>query len=251
MFIRKFLLLIFLVFLGFSLVFAEDKEKMKQAERDIQRLFPRFKVSSMVKLPINEVYEVVAEDGAVIFYSPSGYVILGDIMNLKGESFLAKIYDEMMGKILDTNDGRFFVKVSSGGYRVVAFLSPTNKESKDVYSFLKQKKNLDFYVFPLVFSEDDIKLASYIYCAKDKVSAMNEVFEGKVNVGDVKLDEACQKRAREVLGINLRVARSVMVYSESAVLIGDKRIFGYQPLEIMKALYFIGWREEDGGKGER
>jgi len=251
MFIRKFLLLIFLVFFSFSLSFAEDKEKMKQAERDIQRLFPRFKVSSMVKLPISEVYEVVAEDGAVIFYSPSGYVILGDIMNLRGESFLAKIYDEAMKRLLEVNDGRFFVKVSNGTYRVVAFLSPTNKESKDVYSFLKQKKNLDFYVFPLVFSEDDIKLASYIYCAKDRVSAMNEVFEGKVNVSDVKLDEACQKKAREVLSINLRVAKAVMAYNEVSVFIGDKRIYGYQPLDIMKALYFIGWREEDGGKGKK
>jgi hypothetical protein len=173
-------------------------------------------------------------------------VFLGDIMNLKGESFLTKMYDEALKKILDTKDGRFFVKISNGEYRVIAFLSLTNKDSKDVYKFLKEKKRLDFYVFPLSFDEDDAKLASYIYCAKDKKIALDEVFEGKIKVNDVKLDEACQKKAKEVLSINERVAKANLAYSEIVILIGDKRIFGYQPFDIMKALYLLGWREGDG-----
>jgi hypothetical protein len=223
-----------------------DKEKKKQAERNIQKLFPKFKIESMTKLPINEIYAVIADDGAVIFYSPSGYVFLGDIMNLRGESFLAKMYDEALKKILDIKDGRFFVKVSNGEYRVIAFLSLTNKDSKDVYKFLKEKKNLDFYVFPMVFDENDAKLASYIYCAKDKKIALDEIFEGKVKVSDVKLDEACQKKTKEVLDINERIAKANLAYSEVAILIGDKKIFGYQPFEIMKALYLLGWRERNG-----
>jgi protein-disulfide isomerase len=254
MFIRKFLMFLFLIFFSFSLVsvgFSEegvviDKEKKKQAERNIQRILPKFKVESMIKLPIDEIYAVVADDGAVIFYSPSGYLFFGDIINLKGESFLAKMYDGALKKILDTNDGRFFVKVSNGEYRVIAFLSLTNKNSKDVYKFLKEKKNLDFYVFPLVFSEDDVKLASYVYCAKDNRIALDEVFEEKIKVNDIKLDEACQKKTKKVLGINEKVAKANLVYSEATVLIGDKKIFGYQPFEIMKALYFLGWREGDG-----
>jgi protein-disulfide isomerase len=254
MFIKKFLMFLFLMFFSFSLVSVGvseekvviDKEKKKQAEKNIQKLLPKFKVESMTKLPINEIYAVVADDGAVIFYSPSGYVFFGDILNLKGESLLAKIYDEALKKILDTKDGRFFVKVSNGEYRVIAFLSPTNQKSKDVYKFLTEKKNLDFYVFLLVFDEDDTKLASYVYCAKDKKIALDEVFEGKVKANDVKLDEACQKKAKDALDINVKIAKTNLTYSEATILIGDKKIFGYQPFEIMKALYFLGWREGSG-----
>jgi hypothetical protein len=254
MFIKKFVIFLFLMFFSFSLVSVGlseekeiiDKEKKKQAEKNIQKLFPKFKVESMIKLPINEIYLVIADDGGVIFYSPSGYVFFGDILNLKGESVLAKIYDEALKKILNTKDGRFFVKVSNGEYRVIAFLSLANKESKDIYKFLKEKKNLDFYVFPLVYDEDDVKLASYVYCTKDKKNALDKVLEGKVKVDDIKLDKTCQKKTEEVLDINEKVAKANLAYSAATILIGDKRIFGYQPFEIMKALYFLGWREGDG-----
>ena len=254
MFVRKFFIFLFLIFFSFSLVSVGvseegaviDKERKKQAERNIQKLFPKFKVESMVKLPIEEIYIVVADDGGMIFYSPSGYVFLGDILNLRGESILAKIYDEALKKILDTKDGRFFVKVSNGEYRVIAFLSLINSESKDIYKFLKEKKKLEFYVFPLIFDEDDVKLVSYVYCAKDRKLALDEVLEGKVKASDIKIDKACQKKAIEALNTNEKIAKANLAYSGAAILIGDKRIFGYQPFEIMKALYFLGWREGDG-----
>jgi hypothetical protein len=244
------------MFFSFSLVsvgFCEgkeavNKEKIKQAERDIQKVFPKFRVMSMLRVPINELYVVVADDGAAIFYSPSGYIMLGDVMNLRGESFLAKVYDEMLAKVLNEKDGRFFVRVSDGVYRAVAFLSLANEESRRVYNFLKERKNVDFYVFPLERSEEDRRLGIYVYCAGDKRKALDDVMNGRVKVSDVKVVEACEKRAQAVLEINLKVASGVMAYDAVSVFIGNKRIYGYQPFEMMKALYFLGWREEDGGK---
>lgn len=254
MFIRKFLMFLFLMFFSFSLVSIGfcggkeviDKEKMKRAERDIQKVFPKFRVASMVRVPVDELYVVVADDGAVVFYSPSGYIILGDVMNLRGESFLAKVYDEVLAKVLNEKDERFFVRVSNGTYRVVAFLSLTNEESRKVYSFLKEKKNVDFNVFPLVRSEEDKKLGIYVYCASDKRKALDEVMNERIKASDVKVVEACGKRAQAALETNLKVASEVMAYDAVSVFIGDKRIYGYQPFEIMKALYFLGWRDEDG-----
>jgi hypothetical protein len=245
---------LFLMFFSFSLVsigFCEgreviSKEKVKQAERDIQKVFPRFRVASMVRIPINELYVVVAEDGAAVFYSPSGYIMLGDVMNLRGESFLAKVYDEVLARVLDDRDGRFFVKVLNGTYRVVAFLSLVNEESQRVYSFLKEIKNIDFNVFPLVRSEEDIKLSIYVYCAGDKRKALDDVMNGRVKASDVKVAEACEKRAQAALEVNLKVASGVMAYDAVSIFIGNKRIYGYHPFEMMKALYFLGWREEDG-----
>jgi len=254
MFIRKFLIFLFLIFLSFSLAFVGfceekgviSKEKVKQAERDIQKVFPRFRVASMIRVPINELYVVVAEDGAAIFYSPSGYIMLGDVMNLRGESFLAKVYDEVLARVLDDRDGRFFVKVSDGVYRVVAFLSLVNEESQRVYKFLKEIKNVDFNVFPLVRSEEDKKLGIYVYCAGDKRKALDDVMNGRVKASDVKVVEACEKKAQAALETNLKVASGVMAYDAVSIFIGNKRIYGYQPFEMMKALYFLGWREEDG-----
>jgi hypothetical protein len=259
MFIRKFLMFIFLMFFSFSLVFiglgeggeAISREKMRQAERDIQRVFPNFRVASMIRVPIDELYVVVADDGAVIFYSPSGYIMLGDIMNLRGESFLAKVYDEALARVLDDRDGRFFVKVSDGEYKVIAFLSLTNGESRKVYSFLKERKNIDFNVFPLVRSEEDRRLGIYVYCAGDRRKALDDVMNGRVKASDVRVSGACEKRAQNALEVNLKVASAVMAYDAVSVFIGDKRIYGYQPFEIMKALYFLGWREEDGRKGAK
>jgi hypothetical protein len=251
---KRFLILLFLIFLSFSLAFIGfcgekgviNKEKVKQAERDIQKVFPRFRVASMIRVPIDELYVVVAEDGAVVFYSPSGYIMLGDVMNLRGESFLAKVYDEALAKVLDERDGRFFVRVLNGTYKVIAFLSLMNEDSQNVYKFLRDKKGIDFYVFPLVMTEEDRKLGSYVYCAGDKKKALDEVFEGRVKAKDVKVGSECEKRAALALETNLKVAKSVMAYDAVSIFIGDKRIYGYQPFEIMKALYFLGWRDEDG-----
>ena len=255
MFIRKFLIFLFLIFLSFSLAFVGfceekgviSKEKVKQAERDIQKVFPRFRVASMIRVPIDELYVVVAEDGGVVFYSPSGYIMLGDVMNLRGESFLAKVYDEALAKVLEERDGRFFVRVLNGTYKVIAFLSLVNEDSQNVYKFLRDKKGIDFYVFPLVMTEEDRKLGSYVYCAGDKRKALDEVFEGRVKAKDVRIGGECEKRAALALEMNLKVAKSVMAYDAVSIFIGDKRIYGYQPFEIMKALYFLGWRDEDGG----
>jgi hypothetical protein len=250
---KKFLMFLFLLVFIFSLVSlglcgevgVVDREKKKQAERDIQRLFPSFKVETMVKVPITEFYLVVADDGAVILYSPAGYVFLGDVWNMKGESLIAKIYEGLLERLLDEKDGRFYIKVGNGKHKVIAFLSPGNEEGRNIYKFLKEKKGLDFYVFLLADRQKDVELISYVYCARDRVKALDEVFEGKVE----KVEEECKRKAADAIETNLRVAKGALVYSEGmTVLIGDKRIIGFQPFEIMKALYFVGWREEDGRK---
>jgi hypothetical protein len=149
-------------------------------------------------------------------------------------------------KLLEEKDGRFFVKVGSGKHKVIAFLSFSSEDGRNIFRFLKEKRGLELYVFPVVFNERDVQYISYIYCAKDREKAMNEVFEGKVDVGKVGREEGCKKKGAEVAEINWRVANRALIYSGDVVLIGDKRIIGYQPFEIMKALYFVGWREGDG-----
>lgn len=257
MFVKKFLMFLFLSFFSFSLVsvglgeerVVVDREKKKQTERDIQRLFPKFKVETMMKVPIKELYLVVADDGAVILYSPAGFIFLGDVLNMKGESLIAKVYEGILEGLLNEKDGRFFVRVGSGKHKVIAFLSPGNEEGRDIYKFLKGKKRLDFYVFLLAGNKNDVELISYIYCAKDRIKALDEVFEGEVDVNKIKVEEECKRKAVSAIETNLRVAKGSLVYSEGmTVLIGDKRIIGFQLFEIMKALYFVGWREEDGGK---
>jgi hypothetical protein len=251
---RKFLVFLFLVFFSFSLVSwgrceevrVIDKQKIKQAEKDIQKLFPKFKVETMVRVPITELYLVVADDGGVILYSPAGFVFLGDVWNMKGESLIAKVYEGVLEKLLEEKDGRFFVKVGSGKHKVIAFLSFSSEDGRNIFRFLREKRGLELYVFPVVFNERDVQYISYIYCAKDREKAMNEVFEGRVDVGKVSIDEGCKKKGTEVAEINLRVANRALIYSGDVVLIGDKRIIGYQPFEIMKALYFVGWREGNG-----
>jgi hypothetical protein len=223
-----------------------DKQKIKQAEKDIQKLFPKFKVETMVRVPIMELYLVVADDGAVILYSPAGFVFLGDVWNMKGESLIAKVYEKVLERLIEEKDGRFFVWVGSGKHKVIAFLSPGSEEGRSIYKFLKEKKGVELYVFPLAFSERDVQFISYIYCAKDQGRVVDDVFEGRVDVNKVRVEEGCKKRAVAAIETNLKVANRALVYSEATVLIGDKRIIGYQPFEIMKALYFIGWREEDG-----
>jgi hypothetical protein len=138
--------------------------------------------------------------------------------------------------------------VSNGTYRAVVFLSLTNEESRRVYNFLKERKDVDFNVFPLVRSEEDRRLGSYVYCAEDKRRALDDVMNERVRVGDVRISEACEKRAQSALETNLKVASMVMAYDAVSVFIGNKRIYGYQPFEMMKALYFLGWRDESGGK---
>ena len=256
MFVKKFLMFLFLSFFSFSLVsvglgeerVVVDREKKKQAERDIQRLFPKFKVETMMKVPIKELYLVVADDGAVILYSPAGFIFLGDVLNMKGESLIAKVYEGILEGLLNEKDGRFFVRVGSGKHKVIAFLSPGNEEGRNIYKFLKEKRELDFYVFPLASNERDVKLISYVYCAGGKEKTIDEVFEGRVDVGKMMIDKDCQKKGVEVIETNWKVANKALIYSENTVLIGDKRIIGFQPFEIMKALYLLGWREGDGGK---
>lgn len=190
--------LVFCIILVFSFPLYAETSKLKpsQAERDIQKVFPEFKVKSLNKIPITEVYEVVGENDEVIFYSPSGHIILGDIFNLNRESYLSKRFSKALESILNVSDGRQPIKLSDGKYRVIAILTPLNTESIQVYKFLKSKSDIEFQAFIVGLSEESDKLAQYIYCSKDKANAVYEVFEGKVKHNEVLIDKACIEQAR-------------------------------------------------------
>ena len=229
---------------SFTLLYAETgKLKHKQVERDLQKVFPKFKVKSLNKIPIKEVYEVVGENDEVVFYSPSGHVIIGDIFNLNRESYLSKRFSKAFESLLDTSDGRQPIKLTDGKYKVITMLSPLNSESIQLYKFLKSKSDLELHAFIVGLSDESIKLAQYIYCSTDKTKTVHEVFTEKIKHNEVSIENSCREKSKKIIDANLKLMQKLMA-DIPVTYIGDRKIYGYQPFEIAKALSLMGWQDK-------
>ncbi|MGB9810820.1 MAG: DsbC family protein, partial [Dictyoglomus turgidum] len=161
--------------------------KTEDIQKQLNKIFPNFKIAEVNPTPIKGIYEVVgAESGTILYYSPEdkGYLFFGEIWDTSGKSLTAERREEIQQKriaqMLKDLPLDIAVKVGSGPKTVIEISDPTCPFCRNAYEELKNHKDVTKYVFFLpTHGEHSIKQISEILCSKDMVKALDDAYTGK------------------------------------------------------------------------
>ncbi|MDI1472931.1 DsbC family protein [Thermodesulfovibrio sp. 1176] len=217
---KKYLFSVLFVLIFVSSVFAQPTEEV---EKQIKTLFPNFSISTVTESPVPGLYEVVSKDGNIVYWSPKGYMIFGEIWTSTGKSITAERRQEIVAekfKNLDLSDA---VKIGNGKNKVITFTDPDCPFCRKSYEFLSKRNDITEYLFLLPFHGDSSKKKiAYLLCSKDKKQAYSEIMSGR----EVSVSNECIKKSEETFKKHLSVAQSMGIGGTPTFYINGKLVQG-------------------------
>lgn len=215
--------LLMLFFLVVSISFAYGVSKNDEVKSQLSKIFPNFTIDSVSESPIPGLYEVVTKDGQIMYWSPKGYMIFGEIWTKTGKSITAERRQEIVRKKLESLDLSQAIKIGSGKNKIVTFTDPECPYCKRGYEYLSKRSDYTEYLFFLPFHGDSSKRkAAYVICSKDKKKAYDEVMSGK----KVSVSDECIAKAEPVIQKHMSLAQSVGVGGTPTYVINGNIVYG-------------------------
>jgi thiol:disulfide interchange protein DsbC len=235
LFLIAVLILIFTLVFSFAL-FAKNingKPSPEAVKQDLLKMFPRFSISEVNETPIPGVYEIVGETGQIIYYSPKGYIIFGEIWSTNGTSITAErriaIREKLLSKILDNLPLDKALKIGDGPKTIIEISDPLCSFCRKAYEALKDRKDITKYVFFLpLFGEQSLKGIAYIICSQNPAQKYDEVFSGKADDKIKKFIPTleCQQKVENILNEHTKVATMLQVRGTPYFIIDKKPVEG-------------------------
>jgi thiol:disulfide interchange protein DsbC len=235
LFLTAILILIFILVFSFAL-FAKSingKPSPEAIRQDLQKMFPRFSISEINETPIPGIYEIVGETGQIIYYSPKGYLIFGEIWTTNGTSITAErriaIQEKILAKVIDTIPLDKAIKIGEGPKTIIEISDPFCIFCRKVHEVLKNRKDITKYVFFLPIKGDlSLKGIAYIVCSQNPAQKYEEVFSGKA---DEKIEKFiitpdCQQKVENLLNEHTKVAMTLQVRGTPYFIINKKPVQG-------------------------
>jgi len=217
---KKYLFSVLFVFIFVSSVFAQSTEEI---EKQIKVLFPNFSISSVKASPVPGLYEVIGKDGNIMYWSPKGYMIFGEIWTTTGKSITAERRQEIVAEKFKNLDLSQAIKVGNGKNKVVTFTDPDCPFCRKGYEYLSKRDDITEYLFFLPFhGESSKRKIAYVLCSKDKKAAYSEVMSGK----EVKTSDECLRNSEATINKHLFIAQSLNIGGTPTYYINGKLIQG-------------------------
>ena len=226
----------FLIFVFSFVLFAksgEGKPSLETVKQDLQKTFPRLSVAEVNDTPIPGVYEVVGESGQILYYSPKGYLIFGEIWTTNGTSITAErrmmMQEKRLSKVLDTLPLDKAIKIGNGTKKVVEVSDPTCPFCRRAHEALKDHRDITKYVFFLpIHGEHSMKAIAYIVCSQDPEKKYDEAYSGKVDdqIEKFNITSDCQQKLDSILNEHMKVAQALQVRGTPYFIINKKPVEG-------------------------
>ncbi len=220
---KKLLFSVFFVLLFVSVVFAQQSKE--DVEKQIKAIFPNFSLSKVTESPIPGLYEIITTDGNIMYWSPRGYMVFGEIWTSTGKSLTAERRQEIIIEKLKNMDTSIAVKVGKGKNKVVTFTDPECPFCKRGYEYFSKRNDVTEHIFFLPFKgETSKKKVSYILCSKDKEKAYMEIMSGLKNGQDVSAE--CLKKSEETIKKYFETAEKFGIRGTPTYFINGRMVFG-------------------------
>ncbi|MEM3580408.1 MAG: DsbC family protein [Candidatus Bathyarchaeia archaeon] len=221
---RKFLFVLLTMVALVSFAYGQTgSASLNSVKAQLSGIFPNFEVDSVSESPISGLYEVVSKDGQILYWSPEGYMIFGEIWTKTGKSVTAERRQEIMKKKFESLDLSQAIKTGNGKNKIIAFIDPECPYCKRGYEFLSKRSDYTEYLFFLPFHGDSSKRkAAYVICSKDKEKAYREVMSGR----QVTVSQECIKQADSVIQKHMSIARTVGVAGTPTYVINGTPVYG-------------------------
>jgi thiol:disulfide interchange protein DsbC len=212
-------------------------------EESLKKNFPAISFESMTPSNIPGLYEVTA-DRRIFYYAPGAESIVGgpivtkDGRNLTDEKFQAmelKRLSAIAKKLKDVPLDKA-LKIGSGKNTVIEITDPDCSYCRRAAQFFQGRTDVTKYIFfyPLPMNKDSEPKIRYIFCAKDKAKAYEDVMAGKMD--DMKF-QVCHDSAVEALAkVHKETALALGVTGTPLFFINDQPVMGANIPVIEKLL---------------
>jgi len=210
-----------IVLLAVCSVFAGDIE---QIEKSLRQFFPNLEISSIQESPIKGLYEVVA-GGNIIYFSPDGYIIFGEIWSKDGVSITAKKREEIMAQKMKGLPLDKAIKVGNGKNVVIEVSDPDCPFCRRASEFFAKRTNVTRYIFlyPIIGPQQPTK-EMYILCSKDREKAYYDVYVKAES--NIQLSQGCEEKVSPVLNEHIKIAQTLGVTGVPALWINGVFVSG-------------------------
>lgn len=226
--------LFFIIFLSLFICSVAVADDLSQVKAQLSKVFPNFAVESVNETPVPGLYEVIGKSGQIVYWSPKGYLIFGEIWTTEGKSLTAERRDELFAKKVKSIDLSQAVKIGSGKTMVITFTDPSCPFCKRGYQFLSKRDDITEYLFLLPYHHDSSEKIAYILCSKDKKKAYDEMMTDKPV--KIEVSESCKQKAKSIMDKHVEIAKFLNVQGTPTYFINYKPVYGANIPLIEKVL---------------
>jgi len=231
LFLTAFLIFVF----SFSLFAKSENEKpspetVKQA---LQKMFPRLSIAEVNNTPLPGIYEIVGESGQIIYYSPKGYIIFGEIWTTNGTSITAErrmsMQEKRLSKVLENLPLDKAIKIGNGTKTIIEISDPFCPYCRKAHEALKDHKDITKYVFFLpIHGEQSFKGIAYIVCSANPAQKYDETYSGKADdqIEKFNITPDCQQKVENLLNEHVKLAQTLQVRGTPYFIINKKPVEG-------------------------
>jgi thiol:disulfide interchange protein DsbC len=226
-------LTVFLICVFSFTLFANGKPSPEAVKQELKKVFPRLSVAEVNETPIPGVYEIVGETGQIIYYSPKGYLIFGEIWSTNGTSITAErrmmMQEKRLSKVLENIPLDKAIKIGNGTKQIIEVSDPFCPFCRRTHEVLKNRKDITKYVFFLpIKGEHSLKAIAYIVCSKDPEKKYDEVYSGKADdqIEKFNITSDCQQKLETLLNEHTQVAQALQVRGTPYFIINKKPVEG-------------------------
>ncbi len=237
---RRLFAIVLTVALGLCTVaFAVDKsaDAFKSVEQEFKSTYPNFAIESFKESPIEGLYEVVA-NGNIVYFSPKGYLIFGEILGKDGKSITAERKTEMMAKKVNALPLDKAFKIGNGKNQVVEITDPDCPYCRKASEFLAKRTDITRYVFffPLKQLHPHAENHATYILAKNNIDAYQKVYSGAFDGKDAELIVGAEKVAEARLKGHEDIVQKLGVRGTPAFFINGQFVNGANIPQIEKLL---------------
>ena len=203
---RRLFAMVLTVALGLCTVaFAVDKsaDTIKGVEQEFKATYPKFTVDSFKESPIKGIYEVQVGPN-LIYYSPEGYLIFGEIYSKDGRSITQERKGAMMAEKVSSLPLDKAFKMGKGKNVVIEITDPDCPYCRKASEFLSKRTDITRYVyfFPLRQLHPNAEKHAIYILAKNSPAAYMEIYSGVLDnkkLEDVTkdLEKVAEKKLKE------------------------------------------------------
>jgi len=226
---KNFLLSCLFTFMFIASACAQSQPDTKIVQEQLGKMFPNFKVSEVNPTDIPELYEVIGESGQIVYYSPKGYLIFGEIWTVTGKSITGekkqKIQKKKMQEALASVPYDKALKIGKGDKKIIEITDPTCPYCQMAAKELKKRNDITKYVFFFpIRGEESLNKMAYIICSKNQEQAYYEIYENPNK--SISVSKECKDKANKIIQVHQSFIEKLAVRGTPFFIINETPVPG-------------------------
>ncbi|MEE4252853.1 MAG: DsbC family protein [Desulfuromusa sp.] len=179
----RFLLLFLSPLLFLSACAVQPQEQPINTSLALSSYYPQLKYQQLNPTPVAGGYEVVTENGEVLYFFPaSGHMFLGDLWSADGHNLTQENKSQRMTSKLKLFPLDLAIKIGDGPNQVIEVTDPDCPFCRHSSDYFAGRDDVTRYIFLLPLEQmhpHSAAKARFILAAKDQEQAYEDVFTGK------------------------------------------------------------------------